>query len=144
MEVFFLRCIICMSTEKTYTLLLASKYAQLTQHAAHLSPERKNERARERKRAGEDGDLGLAFNEMQNSRKSVSTPHSAVSKLHYTLSAWFWWGDSRMCVCSVWETDKLFFHNNIGGCRWLRLLSTWNRDQWAISVCVCLWGRTVL
>ncbi len=137
-RVFFLRCIICMTTEKTYTLLLASKYSQLTQHAAHLSPERKNERARERKRAGEDGDLGLAFNEMENSRKSVSTPHSAVSKLHYTLSAWFWWGDSRMCVCYVWETDKLFFHNNIGGCLWLRLLSMWNRDQWAISVCVCV------
>lgn len=95
---FFSRCIIYTSTEKTYTLLLASKYTQLTQHAAHLSPERKNERARERKRAGEDGDLGQAFNEMENSRKSVSTPHSAVSKLHYTLSAWFWWGDSRMCV----------------------------------------------
>lgn len=42
------------------------------------------------------------------------------------------------CVCVMWETDKPFFHNNIGDCRWLRLLSMWNRDQWAISVYVCV------
>lgn len=95
---FFFCCIICVSTEKMYTPI--SKHTQLTQHALHLSPW---EKERESKREREDGDLGQVFNEMENSRKSVSTPHSAVSKLHYTLSAWFSWGDSQMCVCVIWE-----------------------------------------
>lgn len=69
---FFFRCIICVSTEKTAHTQIRTLARQ---HAPHRPPERKSERESKR----EDSDLGHARNEMENSRKSVSTQHSAVS-----------------------------------------------------------------
>lgn len=104
---FYFCCIICESTEKMHTLISKQIHTTHSACTAAFPWEKERESVRERKRAREDGDLGQAFNEMENSRKSVSTPHSAVSKLHYTLSAWIWWGDSQMCVCVWYVRDRL-------------------------------------
>lgn len=127
--------------ENIHTLISKQIHNSLSMQRTFPLRERMRERGRERE---QERMVTLAWPLMRwKTPENLFLLHTQRSLNYITLCQHDSDEEIVECVCVMWETDKLFFHNNIGDCRWLRLLSMWNRDQWAISVYVyvCVFVR---